>query len=220
MEKEKKQNIQIILLSIIIVLLIGILVFLLFFNKEDESKPVDNNKTTQNSTTNNNEEKIYKTSDGKFTLKIINEQKAYLNDYSLDITNIKDSKKYVLYEGYFSNAFAQYCEMFLIDKENKSIIEQRGRENITDISRRFNGEGNGITFVECDAGYYFALYLGEPFNQEGTIYTTKWQKLGYIDLDNIKSDSKGIYVYSEYDSNYKLSGTPIKYDVNGNKVND
>ena len=46
MEKEKKQNIQIILLSIIIVLLVGIMVYLLFFNKKDENKVIDSKENT------------------------------------------------------------------------------------------------------------------------------------------------------------------------------
>jgi len=45
MEKEKKQNVQIILLSIVIVLLAGILVYLLFFNNKDE-KVIDNKENT------------------------------------------------------------------------------------------------------------------------------------------------------------------------------
>jgi len=51
MEKEKKQNIQIILLSIVIVLLVGIMVYLLFFNKKDEMKPVDNQLVNTNDKT-------------------------------------------------------------------------------------------------------------------------------------------------------------------------
>ena len=51
------------------------------------------------------------------------------------------------------------------------------------------------------------------------IYTTDWKELGYIDLNNVKVDKTGIFVYEKYDENYKLSGKTIKYDIKGNKIN-
>ena len=70
---EKRKNTEIVALSIIIVVLLGSLIYLLFINKDD--KPVDNKGKKNNSVKLYN---IYKTTDEKFTLKIVDNKKAYL----------------------------------------------------------------------------------------------------------------------------------------------
>ena len=108
-----------------------------------------------------------------------------------------------------------------LEKEKDKILSK-----INDKDLRFYGDSDLSkfnTFFKCSAGYFFVSYLGGPFDEGDvkivSIYTTDWKKLGYIDLNNVKSDKSGIFIYEDYDDNYKLSGTAIKYDANGNKIN-
>ena len=99
------------------------------------------------------------------------------------------------------------------------------KENYDDLEYdegyyRFNGEGNLITFVKTNAGYFFAKVLDGPYDIDIVeVYTTTWKEIGYASLNDIKSDSDGIYVYKNFDDDYNLSGSTTKYDVNGYEIN-
>lgn len=173
---------------------------------------------------------IYKTTDGKFSLKIVDNKKAYLNDKLFVILNMKEDDKYAHYSGDFDGEATQSGYNFLVDKE-KGIIIERYLDEVSDLNNitlRFYNPWDGdlsidINYIKCDAGYFFVNEIDGPGFESGaslaTVYTTNWKELGYIDMDNIKSDKNGLYVYKDTDGSYNLSGTPIKYDANGNKIN-
>ena len=173
-------------------------------------------------------EGVYKTLDGKFTFKIAaHTEEAYLNNEKFNYTDVEYDERYAFYSGYFEGEARQDDYHFLIDKE-KGIIVEKDFETVSKINDkdlRFYGDGDLSkfnTFFKCDAGYFFVSYLGGPFDEGDVkivnIYTTDWKELGYIDLNSVKADKSGIFVYKNYDDNYKLGGTIIKYDANGNKI--
>lgn len=169
-------------------------------------------------------EGVYKTVDGKFTFKIAaHTNEAYLNNELFNYTDVKYDERYAFYSGYFEGEARQDDYHFLIDKETGIIVEKDFEtvSKLNDKDLRFYGEGDlskNINFIKCAAGYYFV----DDFAIEGSIveiYTTDWKLLGYVDIDNIKSDKDGVYVYEDYEPFDKLVGNPTKYDINGNKIN-
>ena len=244
-EKGKKKNLIIGIMACLIILLIAALVYFIFIKKDkkeelvkpQESEKIENNNGNDNNNDNennndndNNNDGIYKTIDGKFTFKIVahTDGEAYLNNEKFNYTNVESDEKYAFYSGDFDGEVREDYYHFLIDKE-KNIIVEKDFETVSklnDKKLRFYGDGDISkynTFVKCNAGYFFVSYLGGPFDEGEeeivNVYTTNWKELGYIDLNNIKSDKAGIFVYKNYDEDYKLSGTAIKYDENGNQIN-
>lgn len=258
MENENKNLFKIISITVIFILIIeiiGIGVYTVFVKKDNNqvsdnnqnNSSVDNNKDDENQ--NSNVEKIYKTKDGKFLLKVIDPNDknaietakkesesfsegynivgyAYLNDELILLLDIKEDESYALYSAMFLGKSGEYNEIFLVDKQKAQVVEQKNisDETWSDLKEeayyRFNGENNLITFIKTNAGYFFAKVLDDPFTLDIVkVYTTSWQEIGYASLDNIQSDVDGIYVYKKYDSNFNLSGSTTKYDINGNKIN-
>ena len=174
-------------------------------------------------------EGVYKTLDGKFTFRDdYHMGETTLNGQKFNCTDVEYDERYAFYSGYFEGEERQDDYHFLIDKE-KGIIVEKDYETVRKLNNkdlRFYGDSDLSkfnTFFKCSAGYFFVSYLGGPLDEGDvkivSIYTTDWKELGYIDLNNVKSDKSGIFVYENYDDNYKLSGTAIKYDANGNKIN-
>ena len=222
-EESKKKKLIIGVFVFVIVLLSAALIYFVFIKKDKNDEPVkpqDNQQTINNNAVATN---VYKTADGKFTLKIIDNKTAYLNDKLFIIFDIKDDSKYAHYHGDFDGEGSQSGYNFLVDKEKGIIVEGdiSNVKNLNDRMLRFYGEGDlskNINFIKCAAGYYFV----DDFAIEGSIveiYTTDWKLLGYVDIDNIKSDKDGVYVYEDYEPFDKLVGNPMKYDINGNKIN-
>lgn len=222
---EKKQNLQIIILSTIIVILLVSLIYALFFKK--------NEKPNENQVDHKKEEKeiiakdIYKTSDNKFTLKIVDNKTAYLNDYKINLSSaITNDENYAVYHGLFIDepmSEAQYDEVFLVNQKTGLIIESDYYKNSNYTSGngeafdRFNSENNDISFVKTLAGYYFTKETYGPVH----IYTTNWKKIGYVDtINDIKTDADGIWLYTEIDVNGVIDSSLAHFDINGNELNN
>lgn len=223
---EKKQNLQIIILSIIIVILLVALIYALFFKKNE--KPSDNQVDSKTEEKEIIAKDIYKTSDGKFTLKIVDNKTAYLNDYKINLSSaITNDENYAVYHGLFNDEpmnEAQYDEVFLVNKKTGLIIESDYYKNSNYTSGngeafdRFNSENNALSFVKTLAGYYFTK--GTVLSGPVVVYTTSFKELGYLkDASNIKSDAKGIWLYTTIDNNLNLVESSLaQFDINGNKL--
>ena len=129
--------------------------------------------------------------------------KAYIGSelYAL----VKSDNNYAVYK---ESGVDNWPKVVLINKSTQ-IIEDIAPEGIPD-------------YIKTDAGYYFT----KGFDDNLEVYTSSWEKIGYLNpMEQIKSDSKGIYVYENEPKWMSESGTYdwgklVKYDVNGNKISD
>ena len=223
-ERGNNNNLLVILLVIIVVGIVGYFVYTKFIYKDNSNnKKDDSNKEEKN---NNGDNAIYKTSDGKFTLRIIdkNDQTAkllfknddikdseikyyaYFNDTLLVVTDVIEDEHYAIYSfaGY-ENA-ESYGYSLLVNKDNKKLeIEPKELEDkdITCMDNNFCDFSRHPYFVKSESGYYFG-YDDYGLN---VLYTTEWKELGYVYLDSSngnyklrESDSVGVITYLDYTS--------------------
>lgn len=208
------------LIIVVIVALVGIIIYFNFIKKDDNT----GNNTNNNNKSNNavvippsfkNTE--YKTFDSKYSIKITEDNKMYLNDKEL-----KEKRDRIIGKEYmqifvdFTSSSGYITDMtFLLDTVNKVIMEQPvyevGQEDIDAFGEyaKFSSRiglkllsVNGLDFV--------------TFESEGPteIYTTSWKKLGFL-IGDIKSDTTGIYVCNNFDDNFKCINESM-YDIYGN----
>ncbi len=230
-QEEKKNNNKTIGIVVLIIslLLVSVAVYKLFIEKPDTDKPKDNN--TQDSDNNNNtvvsDEQIYKTKDGKYTFKLLNNGKAYINDKEVIVLDKEEDNRYIEIEGDFDPSPGFIAGLgFVLDKETKTIVESPYYDE-TDKSSECGFESYGEYGRFCTRCYGFDVFniYGWDFFERGNelgasgIYTTDWKELGYAYVDKIKFDNDGIYVCNDYFESTCESGE-TKYDVNGNVVDN
>lgn len=183
----------------------------------------DDNKNTQTTA------KEYKTSDGKYTLKISADgKKAYLNNREIiESTNRVESSRYLQIWGEFKESFNYIADLtFVIDKERKLIVDpttvkaiaQEDKDGLGEYAR-FSSRP-GFMFINVNGHDLFAF----EYEIGADIYTTNWKKIGYIfsSAKEIKYDNVGIYICGDEDETRELDDlkchNEIKYDFNGNKI--
>jgi len=148
---------------------------------------------------------------------------VYINRYLWAISYVERNGHYAKYIGFFAKrpiSKLDEDETFLVDEDNKKIIEKQEKINIKSDSldelqimhQRFNSKDNNVFVYKGDSGYYFLeSVLYEPYY---IVYTTDWKKIGYVpsNKDKIKENNLGIYVYNNLD----LKGELTRYDPSGN----
>jgi predicted nucleic acid-binding Zn ribbon protein len=229
---EKKKAIITILAFAMILMMVLLLLYYLNGKGNGGNEPTPTVTATPEPTLIPNDNKVtakeYKTSDGKYVLKISAENKIFINDKEIieNVDRIEDSK-YIKIEGDFDPSPGYLTELsFLLDKETGLIIEnpvtdwqvsECGYANYGEYAR-FCSRCKGVNFIKVYNGYLFTLdYVDGP----SSVYTTTWKELGYIFDNNIKSDSTGFYVCEDIKENedFMFECTKeIKYDFDGNKL--
>lgn len=243
-DKNSKKNILIICVSIIL-LIVSLLLIISSLKKNSDSEKENTNVIV--------DKDGYKTKDNKYNLSIIgkNEKKdvyesaklrygendfdeyimprvkyyAYLNDRVFAIDDVVEDDVYALY--YLIGLPTEDSgHQILVNKTNNTIEvsdEDLSKVNNSCFSKGFCGFQTQPNFIKSSTGHYFTN------NDHGliTVYTTKWQKIGYIDKSsNIKVDvDGGIFLYESVEKTscngsyceYAGIGNLIKYDVNGKK---
>ncbi len=240
---KKKFDIKSVFIVIMVIMLLLIIGFFFIYSKSDEKKESSNNTVSSNT---------YKTRDNRFVLRIVernNEEAvanarvrygeeifevviksnvrlyAYLNDRIFAIDEIIEDDNYALYS-FVALPTEEYGHKILVNKQNNSIeVSEKDLQKVDNscLYNGFCGFQSQPSFVKSNKGYYFLN------NDNGlvTVYTTKWEKIGYLEkTTNIKLDSDGcIYVYDQVNKKicngkyceYEGIGTAIKYDIDGSK---
>ena len=227
-QEEKKNNNKTIGIVILVIglLLLGIAGYKLLIEKPETDKPKDDNIQEQDNN-NTGSEQIYKTSDGKYTLKLLGNGKVFINDKEIIVNTREENTRYIEIQGDFdppSNFMARLG--FVMDKNTKLIVESPYYDP-SDKSSECGYEDYGEYARFCTRCYGFNVFningwnFFENWNELGAsgIYTTDWKELGYAYVDKIKFDNDGIYVCNDYFESACESGE-TKYDVNGNIVNN
>lgn len=244
---DKKNNSRKILIFIIVIIVLITTMLVLLYPKDEEK--INNNSDDINTVV---EKNVYKTKDGRFSLKIVdrNDVNAYSKAKERYGENQYDDYiyPYVVSYGYINNQIFAIDE--IVEDDNYSVFSLIGLPTESSGQKIMVNKKNGIievseddlnrinndclkdgfcgfqpqpSYIKTSTGYFFIT------NNHGmiTIYTSNWQKIGYIDkLSNLKTDADGsIYVYNNVDTescfgqdcNYKGIGILIKYDVTGKK---
>ena len=232
--EEKKKNILIGVLVGIIVILLGIGIYFVFIKKDNNS--IQNNEPEVDEYNLINKE--FKTKDNKFILKIVskNDKKAFesAKDVYYEISDGKRSYNNdgVLYYGYLNNDVIEIKKIkkvdyylivdtelpsasnILINMNTNTIDEDESRLLLKDYDRFFGDTGtNWYDVIKVNNGYFITSHNPALEDSSYIVFTTNWKKIGYTSY-NPTIDKDGIYVYD----NDKLTGSLVKYDVNGNKI--
>jgi len=248
MEKKKSNVVLIVILIILVIALLGVCVYL-FIENQNKEIAKDNNSTNKESSgevlDNSNDNiveikndsdyigRTYRSTDGKFILKIIREDEikpsdeadipvkdaklyAYVNDHIFGIDKIESDGKNTVFSGRFYEA-PWYSSNLLVDLRNNMLIvcpyynkgNFVGDEVFTRFATGVDGLEYALTYLNIDAGEFYVRLSYGPANR---VYTKDWKELGY--WDKPEYDKEGIYVYE----NYTLDGAKIKYDAKGNKI--
>lgn len=223
-QSSKNTNKRLAIILIVIGLaLVGIAVYKLFIEKPQD----DNTKDNGNNSTIVSGEQIYKTKDGKYTFKLLENGKAFINDKEVIVSDKEDNNKYIEIVGDFDPSPAFISGLgFVLDKETKLIVESSYYDETDKSSEcgfdsygeyaRFCTRCYGLKVLNVNNWYFFEIPMEMGSSD---IYTTSWKKLGSADVDKIKYDEEGIYVCNEpFESTCKSGET--KYDVNGNIINN
>lgn len=228
-QEEKKSNNKAIGIIILVIglLLVGFAGYKLFIEKTEPDKPKDDNTQEQGGNNQVVTEQIYKTNDGKYTFKLLDNGKAFINDKEVIVDSKEENNKYIEIQGDF-NPSPNYIDGlgFVLDKDTKMIVESPyydENEKASDCG--FDSYGEYARF--CTRCYGFNVLTISNWNffeissemGSSDIYTTSWKKLGSVDVDNIKYNEKGIYVCNApFESTCESGET--QYDVNGNVINN
>ncbi len=241
---ENKNNNKNILIIVIVAIVLIVSVLMLIFSQKKDIIDNNGNKITENGG--------YKTKDKRFTLSIVerndleayNNAKrrydentfdeiikpnvrfyAYLNNRVFVIDDVIEDDNYALYS-FVGLPTEEYGHRILVNKQNKTIEvsdEDLAKVDNSCFNNGFCGFQEQVNFIKSNTGYFFVN------NNHGlvTIYTSNWQKLGYVDkANNIQLDADGgVYVYDNVKQvscngdycEYKSIGTPVKYNVDGSK---
>jgi len=224
-QSTKSNNTNKVLIMIIALLVIVIIaggIYFVFIKKDDNTS--NNNQGGNNALTNVN---VYKTKDGKYTFKLLDNGKAFINDKAVIVEDKEENNRYIEIEGDFdpSPNYISGLE-FVLDKETKLIVESPYYdENNKASDCGFDSYGEYARFCARCYGFNVLSINGWDFFEisseigSSDIYTTSWKKLGSADVDKIKYDEKGIYVCNKpFESTCESGET--KYDVNGNIINN
>ena len=162
----------------------------------------------------------------------INEAKlyAYFNDTFLVVTDIYNEDDHYATFGFSGYEEAEASGYSLVINKDTNTLEI----NPTDLASKdkncmkenFCGFPHHMSFIKSDLGYFF---IDESYG-DNVLYTTSWKKLGYVytENDSLKEvDSTGVTVYSDRNAeqcdgnecNWELLN-PVKYDINGNVINN
>lgn len=217
--KEVYKTFFILLLIVLTAMALGIFAYTTFIKKDNTT---DNNKTVNNDNEEKSKSEEYKTIDGKYTLKITENNEVYINDKKLVVedSDREESDKYIRIYGDFDPSLGAISELSFVLNKEKKLIEEIPGESWKDAGSdcgsdygeyaRFYDRCQGFKPLDANGNYFFVI----PSEAMDTIYTTNWKKLGFL-VDEVKSDTQGIYVCNNYDDNFNCT-KEVKYDVNGN----
>lgn len=220
---DKNNNHKKILIFVIIIIVLVTTLLVLLYPKEEE-KPNNNISDDTNIVV---EKDVYKTRDGRFSLKIVDksDNEAYNKAKERYGENQFDDyiNPYVVSYGYINNqVFAiddileddNYIVFSLIGLPTESsgqkimVNKIKGTIEVSDddlsqiskdcLKDGFCGFQPQPSYIRTSTGYFFLT------NNHGmiTAYTANWKKIGYIDsMNNLKTDADGsIYVYENVDT--------------------
>lgn len=217
--RKTKKRLAIILIAIGL-LLVGIAAYKLFIEKPKDDNTKDNGNIV-------NKEQIYKTNDEKYTFKLLDNGKAFINDKEVIVEAKEEDNRYIEIQGDFDPSPDFITGLgFVLDKETKLIVESPYYDE-NDKSSECGFESYGEYARFCTRCYGFNVLTISNWNffeiaseiGSSDIYTTSWKKLGSADVDKIKYDENGIYVCNKpFESTCKSGET--KYDVNGNIISN
>lgn len=232
-ESAFKDNPIIVLLIFIILAIIGYVVYTNFIQKPNNSsqgvptKTAVPNKPKVSSDTSKPDKLVYKTSDSKFRLEIVeldNEKAkedfaktginveanqvnikkyAYFNDTIFAIDEINEDENYATYR-FVAYPNEDYGKIVLVNKKNKRIEvpkDMLNEKTTTCINNGFCGFILNPSFINTVLGYFFTS------NDNGliTLYTKDWVRIGYVNIDLSNDayaieglDEKGVTAYSAY----------------------
>ena len=252
MEKKKSNVVLIVILIVLVIALLGACVYL-FIDNQNKEMAKDNNSTNKESSgevlDNSNDNiveikndsdyigRTYRSTDGKFILKIIREDEikpsdeadipaknaklyAYVNDHIFGIDNIESDGKNTAFSGVFYESPWNVSTLLVDLRDNTLIVcpdyesgKYEGDEVFTRFVTGVDGLEYAITYLNIDAGEF---YIRKSFGPSNRVYTKDWKELGWFSNDNKypEYDNEGVYVYE----NYSLDGAKIKYDAKGNKI--
>jgi hypothetical protein len=216
----KKTNYTLIILVALCIILVGAAVYFLFI------KDKTTNKDTSDNTDNTVVEKdVYKTKDGKFTLRIVDKEAAkakkdyedshvedegvgsideikyyaYFNDSIIYVSDVfLEDEHYVVYEfgGYKSAEAAGYTLVLNKDTNTLEINpEDLVNKENNCMEQFFCSFTHRMSFVKTDLGYFFVDLSYGDY----VLYTTSWKKLGYVYLD-VQNETPSYYKLKEVDS--------------------
>ena len=219
-EKAFIKTVLIILIVVIIILIIGVGIYINFIKNED----VNNNKNINNDNTGIPRElknTEYKTIDSKYSIKITEDEKVYLNEKEIKeqkSDRIIGSSYMQIFGDFMSSSNHNVNMTFVLDKVNKVIMEQPiyepEQEDINAFGEfaKFSAR-NGLKLFTTNNMDFMTFKDGS----KTVVYTASWKKLGYL-MDNVNNDTLGIYVCNSYDDNLKCI-KEVQYDVDGNILN-
>ncbi len=218
-----KKTIIVVFLIIIIIGILGVGIYFTFVKKDDNKN--NNNQEQSNNLINAD---VYKTTDGKFTLKISNNI-GYINDTKITIVDKKEDEKYIQYYANIGELSSNSDLTFLIDKNSKVLIGNKSYEDKDTLGEFAIFSNTPLwKFVKTKAGYVYTVNSEDSYCE---VYTTDWKLIGYIPQNSdIKSDANGIYLFNlpelavfatnEDDNNFLkvLNESMIKYKINGDRI--
>ena len=213
------------LLIMIVSALIGAGIYVNFIkpgsNTNNSNTNLNNNKNKSNTgipvELTNTE---YKTFDSKHSIKITSDSKIYIDEKEIkeQSDRIIGNKYMQIFVDFVPSSNYITGMTFILDKENKVIVEQNvyeaGQEDINAFGEyaKFSAR-SGLKLITVNNLDFMT------FESEGPteVYTTSWKKLGWFIGDSVKSDEYGLYVCSSHDDNFNCL-KESKYDVDGNKI--
>ena len=222
-----------ILLVVIAAMALGIFAYVTFIkdNNVDNNKTTDNGSKTNGKNDNNDRATTdkswvgeYKTADGKYTLKITENNEVYINDKKIvEDFEREENSKYLRISGDFDPSVGGITGLSFVLNKEKKLIEEIPGESWKNAGSdcgseygeyaRFYDRCQGFVPINAKGNYFFVI-SDEVID---TIYTTTWKKLGIM-IDDDKADEQGIYVCTNYDDNFNCL-KEVKYDANGNALN-
>ena len=151
---------------------------------------------------------------------------VYINKNLYIATYVETIGIYTRYVGFFAKSPLEQNDMvFILDDTEKTVIEKKekteNKQNEVDefkiMINRFNSDENSCLPYKGESGYYFFESKSYGPNYL-VVYTTNFQKLGYIsrDLTKLEEDEVGISLYD----NSKLEGDTKKYNAIGKDVEE
>lgn len=216
----KKKKKRMIILGVLAILIVaaGILVYLKLIKDNNEIEEENTNKSLY---------REYKTSDGKYILKITENDEVYINNKRIIEEGArKENDKYLEIYGDFDPPIGGISSLSFILNKKKNLIEEKPNATTEDWENigsdcgsdygeyaRFYNRCQGFKPVNVGGNYFFVV----SSEVVDTVYTTSWKRLGET-TSEIKFDKQGIYVCNNYDDNFNCTNES-KYDADGNLLN-